>query len=147
MQLAFLAAMQLLPSRQRAVLPLHDVVASLSLKLLETMCVLDVGCGAGDVAFLAAELVGSGGSVVGIDSSASALDTARLRADRLRLSNIAFIEADVRTYDTHKWWTLWLAGQCSCICAIPPRYSIVCSDLSGRAASWLFARSSSESPG
>jgi SAM-dependent methyltransferase len=62
------------------------------------MCALDVGCGAGDVAFLAAELVGPRGSVVGIDSSASALDTARMRADRLRLSNIAFIEADVRTY-------------------------------------------------
>ena len=62
------------------------------------MCVLDVGCGAGDVAFLAAELVGPGGSVIGIDSSASALDTARLRADRQRLANVAFIDADVRTH-------------------------------------------------
>jgi ubiquinone/menaquinone biosynthesis C-methylase UbiE len=31
------------------------------------MRVLDIGCGAGDVSMLAAELVGSTGSVVGID--------------------------------------------------------------------------------
>ena len=41
--------------------------------------VLDVGCGAGDGTFLAAELVGPTGSVVGIDSSPSALQTAQLR--------------------------------------------------------------------
>jgi cyclopropane fatty-acyl-phospholipid synthase-like methyltransferase len=33
------------------------------------MRVLDVGCGPGDVTFVAADLVGPGGSVVGVDRS------------------------------------------------------------------------------
>jgi 2-polyprenyl-3-methyl-5-hydroxy-6-metoxy-1,4-benzoquinol methylase len=44
------------------------------------MRVLDVGCGAGDVALLAAGLVGSGGEVVGVDTDRSALEVARGRA-------------------------------------------------------------------
>src|SRR3954452_6741406 len=41
------------------------------------MRVLDVGSGAGDVALLAADLVGPQGSVVGIDVNPRVLDTAR----------------------------------------------------------------------
>jgi ubiquinone/menaquinone biosynthesis C-methylase UbiE len=63
------------------------------------MRVLDLGCGAGDVAFLVAGRVGPGGSVVGIDSSLTALDTARHRADRHKIGNVSFLEADVRTLD------------------------------------------------
>src|SRR5262245_55311254 len=37
------------------------------------MRVLDVGCGLGDVSFLVSELVGPGGSVVGIDLDGAAL--------------------------------------------------------------------------
>jgi SAM-dependent methyltransferase len=37
------------------------------------MRVLDLGCGAGDVTFAAAELVGPSGSVVGLDHSPAAL--------------------------------------------------------------------------
>jgi cyclopropane fatty-acyl-phospholipid synthase-like methyltransferase len=46
------------------------------------MKVLDLGSGAGDVALLAARLVGSEGEVVGIDSNPSILETARARARR-----------------------------------------------------------------
>jgi cyclopropane fatty-acyl-phospholipid synthase-like methyltransferase len=46
------------------------------------MRVLDLGCGAGDVTFVAADLVGPGGSVVGVDRSPDALARARLRAER-----------------------------------------------------------------
>jgi ubiquinone/menaquinone biosynthesis C-methylase UbiE len=53
------------------------------------MRVLDCGSGAGDVAFLAAELVGSSGAVVGVDRSASALETATRRAAERGLSNVA----------------------------------------------------------
>ena len=43
------------------------------------MRVLDVGSGAGDVAFLVAGLVGPAGEVVGTDRSAAALAAARAR--------------------------------------------------------------------
>ena len=60
------------------------------------MRVLDVGSGAGDVAFLVAELVGPKGEVVGIDLDASALELARERASLLGLSNVKFVEGDIR---------------------------------------------------
>jgi SAM-dependent methyltransferase len=44
------------------------------------MHVLDIGSGAGDVAFLAAKLVGPSGSVLGIDRSESAVKRASARA-------------------------------------------------------------------
>lgn len=58
------------------------------------MRVLDVGSGAGDVAFLAAELVGAKGEVVGTDRSPAALATARRRADARSLRNVVFREGD-----------------------------------------------------
>lgn len=60
------------------------------------MRVLDVGSGAGDVAFLVSELVGSTGEVVGIDLDGKALQKARERASLLKLSNVTFVEGDVR---------------------------------------------------
>src|SRR5262249_23050752 len=52
------------------------------------MRVLDIGSGAGDVALLAAELVGPEGEVVGIDRSADVLEVARARVGSQR--NISF---------------------------------------------------------
>src|ERR1700690_4014759 len=46
------------------------------------MRVLDVGSGSGDVSFLAAELVGESGHVLGVDRSAPAVERARARAIR-----------------------------------------------------------------
>lgn len=63
------------------------------------MRVLDLGTGVGDVAFLAANRVGPSGAVVGIDNSATAIHTARRRADRDRVGNVSFLEADVATVD------------------------------------------------
>jgi len=59
--------------------------------------VLDVGSGVGDVAFLAAALVGRAGSVVGIDKDAVSLARARARAASERTTNVRFVEADVTT--------------------------------------------------
>jgi SAM-dependent methyltransferase len=58
------------------------------------MRVLDVGSGAGDMAFLEADLVGAGGEVVGTDRSPVALATASRRADARSLRNVVFREGD-----------------------------------------------------
>jgi SAM-dependent methyltransferase len=59
------------------------------------MKVLDIGSGAGDVAFLAAEMVGGGGSVTGVDRSKAALECARSRLGTR--SNVSFREGDPMT--------------------------------------------------
>ena len=58
------------------------------------MRVLDVGSGAGDVAFLLAELVGDSGEVVGVDRAPGALAVARARADADSRRNVSFLEGD-----------------------------------------------------
>ena len=62
----------------------------------EGMRVLDVGSGAGDVALMAAEMVGESGSVVGVDQNPKVLETARARADAADLTNAEFVEGDCR---------------------------------------------------
>ena len=57
------------------------------------MRVLDVGTGRGDVAFLAAELVGDHGMVVGVDRAPEALAVARERAEGRPVRNVSFQEA------------------------------------------------------
>jgi SAM-dependent methyltransferase len=54
------------------------------------MRVLDLGCGVGDASFLAAELVGPSGSVVGIDSRRDIITVARERAGERRLKRVTF---------------------------------------------------------
>jgi len=56
--------------------------------------VLDVGSGAGDVAFLLRELVGSEGRVVGTDRAPEAIQRARERATALGYSNVEFVQGD-----------------------------------------------------
>jgi ubiquinone/menaquinone biosynthesis C-methylase UbiE len=55
------------------------------------MRVLDVGCGAGDVSLLIAELVGPTGSVIGVDADPVVLEVARERARGL--PNVEFAPA------------------------------------------------------
>jgi ubiquinone/menaquinone biosynthesis C-methylase UbiE len=57
--------------------------------------VLDIGSGAGDVALLAARLVGENGQVVGVDRDAIALTKARMRALEAGIKNVKFIEGDI----------------------------------------------------
>ena len=54
------------------------------------MRVLDVGCGSGDVTRLAATLVGPSGSVLGIDTNAESVASARARATQLGVGNVTF---------------------------------------------------------
>jgi SAM-dependent methyltransferase len=57
--------------------------------------VLDVGSGAGDVALLAAELVGPTGRVVGVDQDPEILKTASARAEASGLTNVSFHAGDL----------------------------------------------------
>ena len=57
--------------------------------------VLDVGSGVGDVAMLAANLVGPSGEVVGIERDASSIARARTRAAEAGFPNVSFVECDV----------------------------------------------------
>jgi SAM-dependent methyltransferase len=61
------------------------------------MRVLDVGCGTGDVSFLAARLVGPTGAVLGVDRSAEAVAVAVAegRARDAGLGNVAFVVQDL----------------------------------------------------
>jgi len=58
------------------------------------MRILDVGSGAGDVSFLAAELGGPGGEVVGVDREVAAVEWAVARAQDQGISNVKFLEGD-----------------------------------------------------
>ncbi len=56
---------------------------------------LDLGSGLGDVAMLAARLVGPTGEVVGVERDAASIACAKARAVAASLHNITFIKADV----------------------------------------------------
>src|SRR6476661_4944335 len=58
------------------------------------MRVLDLYSGSGDVAFLAREMVGLAGMVVGFDSSPAVVAYARERAAYRDFKNVEFIEGD-----------------------------------------------------
>jgi ubiquinone/menaquinone biosynthesis C-methylase UbiE len=62
--------------------------------------VLDIGSGVGDVAMLAAKLVGSSGAVVGIERDARTIDRARIRVAKEGFENIEFVHADIAEYST-----------------------------------------------
>ena len=59
------------------------------------MRVLEVGSGAGDLALLAADLVGPTGTIVGVDRVPAALATARARAEERGLRHVSFLEGDL----------------------------------------------------
>ena len=60
------------------------------------MRVLDIGCGAGDVALVAAALVGPEGSVVGVDCNPEQAAFAGTRAGAAGLRHVCFVVGDYR---------------------------------------------------
>ena len=64
------------------------------------MRILDLGCGAGDVSMLAAELVGPEGSIVGIDRSQEVLNVAKERAREGGLHHIS-VQASIEAFSQH----------------------------------------------
>ena len=64
--------------------------------------VLDLGSGVGDVAMLAAKLVGPSGEVVGIERDASSIARAKARVAAAGLRNVSFTQADVNQIERDK---------------------------------------------
>jgi ubiquinone/menaquinone biosynthesis C-methylase UbiE len=62
------------------------------------MRVLDLGCGAGDVSILAAELVGPSGSVVGIDRNSDVIAQARERTRTAKLEHVIFKDVELEAF-------------------------------------------------
>jgi SAM-dependent methyltransferase len=81
---------------------LEDITADVFRRagLRPGMKVLDVGSGVGDVAFLAANMVGPDGAVLGIDRAPSSVETARRRAAALAVRQVRFEQADLATFET-----------------------------------------------
>src|SRR5689334_9468974 len=61
------------------------------------MRVLDVGCGVGHVSFVAADIVGPSGEVVGVDRSDVAVTSARAQAHARGLRQVSFVTGDPAT--------------------------------------------------
>jgi protein-L-isoaspartate O-methyltransferase len=64
--------------------------------------VLDLGSGVGDVAMLAARLVGSSGEVVGVERDSRSIARARARVAASGLGNVRFTECDVSGLQSSK---------------------------------------------
>ena len=77
-----------------------------SAKIAPGMRVLDLGCGAGDVTMLAAQLVGETGSVVGIDRNQKILALARERSRERGLNQVRFQQADVESFPSEEGFDL-----------------------------------------
>lgn len=69
--------------------------ALLGAGLGEGMRVLDLGSGSGDVALLAAEIVGDQGSVVGLERDPATVRAATERARRHGVSHVTFLQGEV----------------------------------------------------
>lgn len=77
---------------------LHDDFTEHALRmagLRPGMRVLDVGCGPGDVSFIAARLVGPTGQVIGVDSADNVIELARARAAEHGLYHVGFESAAI----------------------------------------------------
>ena len=61
------------------------------------MRVLDIGCGPGDVSFIAARLVGPSGTVLGVDAAPEMIALARARAAEQGLFTVHFTQAGIDT--------------------------------------------------
>src|ERR1700733_8911137 len=64
--------------------------------------VLDIGSGVGDVAMLAARMVGPSGEVVGVERDAGTIARARARVSEAGLYNVSFTQSDVSQLSSSK---------------------------------------------
>jgi SAM-dependent methyltransferase len=84
----------------------HQIYGPLTRRFFQTagigpgMKVLEVGSGAGDVALLAADLVGPQGQVIGVEMNAEIVETARARVRAAGWANTRFLVGDVKEVAT-----------------------------------------------
>jgi ubiquinone/menaquinone biosynthesis C-methylase UbiE len=64
--------------------------------------ILDIGFDVGDVAMLAAKLVGASGEVVGIERDSRSIARARMRASEAGLHNVTFTQSDASQVPSDK---------------------------------------------
>jgi SAM-dependent methyltransferase len=87
---------------RRRLIAQGELVAPLTRRLFEKagitagMRVLDIGSGSGDVALLAAQVVGPTGDVTGIDRDPAQVEFAAQRARAQGLTNVRFVAGDFR---------------------------------------------------
>jgi len=86
------------PLRQAALLAPHTEKLFREAGLGPRQRVLDIGSGMGDVALLAAQVVGPEGQIVGIDRDGTALAKARQRAEAGGIRNVTFVETDLAQF-------------------------------------------------
>lgn len=67
--------------------------------IADSMHILDLGCGVGDVSFIAARLVGESGRVTGIDIDPEALTVAETRAKQEGFTHVQFEQGDLREFE------------------------------------------------
>jgi len=65
------------------------------------MCVLELGCGVGEVSLIAARLVGPRGSLHGLDLDPTALEIARRRVQSAGHGHVCFELVDVAIFNPH----------------------------------------------
>ncbi|MBV8849445.1 MAG: methyltransferase domain-containing protein [Methylobacteriaceae bacterium] len=83
---------------------LDTQIGPIGLKAIDTLApragerVIDIGCGCGTTSFEIARRVGTSGHVTAVDISRPMLDVARGEAERDRVRNVEFLEADAQTH-------------------------------------------------
>jgi SAM-dependent methyltransferase len=79
-----------------AVLAAHSAMALARHAPKSGARVLDSGCGSGETTLDLGRLVGSKGSVVGVDACAASIELARARARAARAANVTFVTGDAQ---------------------------------------------------
>jgi len=79
-------------------LALHSAKVFPTLTVRKGDRVVDAGCGFGDTAIALARIVGSSGSVLGVDCCDAFLDVGRAEASAAGIANLTFVKDDVQSY-------------------------------------------------
>jgi len=74
--------------------------------------VVDLGCGAGFDAFLAAKQVGNDGKVIGVDMTTEMIEKAKANADKLDVRNVEFHQAEIEKLPISDNWADLVISNC-----------------------------------